>query len=269
MSSRIRKPAQTSTSNSPSSTSSSSIALTQSSKLFSFKPIPHLIITLSQIILSTLALFQLPSHKLLDDPVKSLESTVIILAIVQSLIEVARWTVLLDDGSEIGDDVNAKSSKTSMGKIRYMIEKRQWYFVIAVGITLLGSFAFHLIAVLFGAPLFSQIENTWLFAIYVSLLAIFPSACALRENGPAWARIFSDNNPETIPEKSIYYPTVATVVGAWLGAVVIPLDWDRPWQVWPIPCVIGAFLGHVIGSLIAFIACYFNVERAAEKKRIE
>jgi hypothetical protein len=24
---------------------------------------------------------------------------------------------------------------------------------------------------------------------------------------------------------------VATAVGGWLGAIPIPLDWDRPWQV--------------------------------------
>jgi hypothetical protein len=29
----------------------------------------------------------------------------------------------------------------------------------------------------------------------------------------------------------VYYPTVGTIVGAWAGAIVIPLDWDRPWQV--------------------------------------
>lgn len=29
----------------------------------------------------------------------------------------------------------------------------------------------------------------------------------------------------------VYYPTVGTIIGAWAGAIVIPLDWDRPWQV--------------------------------------
>ena len=39
------------------------------------------------------------------------------------------------------------------------------------------------------------------------------------------------DSPETIPEKLVYFPTVGSVVGAWLGSIVIPLDWDRPWQV--------------------------------------
>ncbi|KAI4488530.1 hypothetical protein M0802_011533 [Mischocyttarus mexicanus] len=41
-----------------------------------------------------------------------------------------------------------------------------------------------------------------------------------------------------------------TLLGTWLGAIVIPLDWDRPWQVWPIPCVTGALLGYTIAHFI-------------------
>lgn len=45
----------------------------------------------------------------------------------------------------------------------------------------------------------------------------------------------------------------ATILGTWLGATVIPLDWDRPWQVWPIPCVIGALLGYLIAHFITLV----------------
>jgi phosphatidylinositol glycan class F len=30
------------------------------------------------------------------------------------------------------------------------------------------------------------------------------------------------------------------VLGAWLGALPIPLDWDRHWQTWPITPAVGA-----------------------------
>jgi len=43
-----------------------------------------------------------------------------------------------------------------------------------------------------------------------------------------------------------YIPGVGAIIGAWLGALVIPLDWDRPWQVWPVSCVYGAGLGYVL-----------------------
>jgi phosphatidylinositol glycan class F len=32
-------------------------------------------------------------------------------------------------------------------------------------------------------------------------------------------------------ERALVYPIVGTLVGAWAGAIPIPLDWDRPWQV--------------------------------------
>lgn len=41
----------------------------------------------------------------------------------------------------------------------------------------------------------------------------------------------------------------------------IPLDWDRPWQVWPISCVVGAAVGYAAGSAAAWswvvvVKCY-------------
>lgn len=32
-------------------------------------------------------------------------------------------------------------------------------------------------------------------------------------------------------ERSLVYPPVGAVLGGWLGAIPIALDWDRPWQV--------------------------------------
>ena len=32
-------------------------------------------------------------------------------------------------------------------------------------------------------------------------------------------------------ERLLIVSSVGAVVGAWLGAFVIPLDWERPWQV--------------------------------------
>ncbi|CAG8763510.1 7036_t:CDS:2, partial [Cetraspora pellucida] len=176
------------------------------------------------------------------------------------LTESTRWLLYLQ-----GDGIETNKSVKVMFK--NLIENKGKHFAHALWITLFGAFMFHLIAVVFGAPVIDDVQNTWLFALYISLLAIYPPACAFKNQGPIWARVFSDGSPESIPEKLIYYTTVATVVGAWLGAIVIPLDWDRPWQVWPIPCVIGGFVGHGIGSIIALSMCYFNDDNTVQKKR--
>jgi len=51
----------------------------------------------------------------------------------------------------------------------------------------------------------------------VHLITIFLSSCVYSRNAMAeWGCLIS---------------SVSAVLGAWLGAFPIPLDWDRPWQV--------------------------------------
>lgn len=38
-------------------------------------------------------------------------------------------------------------------------------------------------------------------------------------------------SPELGAESIVYFSTICSIIGAWLGAFPIPLDWDRPWQV--------------------------------------
>ena len=39
-------------------------------------------------------------------------------------------------------------------------------------------------------------------------------------------------------------------MGAWAGAVPIPLDWDREWQKWPVTIVAGMYAGAVVGKVL-------------------
>lgn len=41
---------------------------------------------------------------------------------------------------------------------------------------------------------------------------------------------------------------LGAVLGAWLGAVPIPLDWDREWQKWPVTIVVGMYMGYALGA---------------------
>jgi hypothetical protein len=55
----------------------------------------------------------------------------------------------------------------------------------------------------------------------------------------------------------VYYPTVGTVVGAWAGAIVIPLDWDRPWQVNSNNIYINIYL-FTISSYLRIVVIIFK-----------
>ena len=57
------------------------------------------------------------------------------------------------------------------------------------------------------------------------------------------------SRPVTV--QAIYANAMGAFIGSWFGAFPIPLDWDRPWQVWPRTCNIGLVGGVVIGNLIS------------------
>ncbi|XP_060129032.1 phosphatidylinositol-glycan biosynthesis class F protein isoform X3 [Zootoca vivipara] len=71
----------------------------------------------------------------------------------------------------------------------------------------------------------------------------------------------------SIWDSSLQITAMCSVVGAWLGAFPIPLDWDRPWQVWPISCSLGATFGYVAGLLIAPLWIYWNRKQLTYKSR--
>ena len=41
--------------------------------------------------------------------------------------------------------------------------------------------------------------------------------------------------------------------GSKCGAAPIPLDWERPWQVWPVSCVCGVAIGYAAGLTIGVL----------------
>jgi phosphatidylinositol glycan class F len=42
---------------------------------------------------------------------------------------------------------------------------------------------------------------------------------------------------------------MGALVGAWVGAIPIPLDWDREWQKWPVTIICGMYTGAVLGKV--------------------
>lgn len=96
-----------------------------------------------------------------------------------------------------------------------------------------------MIIILFGAPLTEKLTETWLLSLHLCFLAY-----------PAVYQVFNGDFKVGLWKR--YF--IMIVVGAWISCIVIPLDWDRHWQTWPIPVVVGGYLGALVGySIGAFI----------------
>lgn len=99
--------------------------------------------------------------------------------------------------------------------------------------------------ILFGAPITSHLAHTTLCSAHIALLAIYPLIYVHGTDGAKWREIASFYAP--IDE--VFGGFVGCLIGAWLGAVPIPLDWDREWQKWPVTIVCGAYAGYAVGKL--------------------
>ncbi|CCG82107.1 Glycosylphosphatidylinositol anchor biosynthesis protein 11 [Taphrina deformans PYCC 5710] len=133
--------------------------------------------------------------------------------------------------------------------------------------TLLALFlpATYVMVVLMGAPFTTHFPQTALFSAHLSIMLFFTAITKFGLDRQKWLpllpNIDSEGDSKGDGPKSagvgarlggtgmegIVWGTLA---GAYLGAVPIPLDWDRAWQKWPVTVHIGACLGLAVGGTL-------------------
>ena len=86
--------------------------------------------------------------------------------------------------------------------------------------------------------------------LLLTLLTAYPVLLILGPSISSLFSVYSSHSTSTLTS-TLFLIWMMTVLGAWLGAFSLPLDWDRPWQVWPTPCCLGAVGGHVAGNVVA------------------
>lgn len=154
------------------------------------------------------------------------------------------------------DKSNSRSKKSWLRIIKEFIK-----FSVALFILFL---VYYVMIVLFGAALFSRLEETSVLSLTLATLTFVP-ACIHLGIDMALHVLTKPNAHGVGPiGQAISFHIKSTVLGAWLGAIAIPLDWDRPWQLWPIPCVLGALVGYMLGHLFTLVKT-LTVVRSGKK----
>ncbi|KAK5018524.1 glycosylphosphatidylinositol anchor biosynthesis protein 11 [Cryomyces antarcticus] len=192
-----------------------------------------------------LALFYYQFPSLVADPVLSLTSSLAPLGILQ----IAYVTICLPaTGAMAAPTAPLKpgqrrkaGSKSEAGTGEKIVPA----FLCLVLSVILGTPLLTLSLILFGAPLTTHQLHTLLCAAHVSLLASIPLIYVHGVEAARWRDVVSLMSPVD----EVFGAAVGTLVGAWLGAVPIPLDWDREWQKWPVTIVTGAYVGFVVGKI--------------------
>ncbi|XP_039743184.1 GPI ethanolamine phosphate transferase, stabilizing subunit isoform X5 [Pteropus medius] len=114
-------------------------------------------------------------------------------------------------------------------------------------------------------------------AVGCAALGVRPTGVRLREDLGGAEHLMVGGNSSLFPsaggrtrltsiwENSLQITTISSFIGTWLGAFPIPLDWERPWQVWPISCTLGATFGYVAGLVISPLWIYWNRKQLTYK----
>lgn len=127
----------------------------------------------------------------------------------------------------------------------------------ALVLSLAASIPFFVALLLFGAPIGSYTERTYQLAIHLALTTTYPLLCTYRLSDTdfksCWSNLLTFQ-VDKFYKNQVYAMAVGGVVGCWLGVIPIPLDWDRPWQVWPVTLLAGTYLGTFVGNFVAFVA---------------
>jgi GPI ethanolamine phosphate transferase 2/3 subunit F len=88
------------------------------------------------------------------------------------------------------------------------------------------------IIILFGMPLTTLTRESVLTAVHLSLLAIYPLSSSINLTPENIRRLVTlEYHADIDVLKWTYWGAIGALIGVWLGAVPMPLDWDRDWQV--------------------------------------
>ncbi|KAL9314291.1 hypothetical protein ACSQ67_019743 [Phaseolus vulgaris] len=147
---------------------------------------------------------------------------------------------------------------------RYRQNRQQCTYLRAVARGVLGipvgTLLNFLGAVALGAPVkFQYLPKTINWALMMSVFTTVPASCVLGSSWADWRRIFAQTKPKGSIEYLICLPAHGALIGAWFGAWPMPLDWERPWQEWPISVSYGTIVGYLVAlvaSLGFILACF-------------
>ncbi|XP_045765776.1 glycosylphosphatidylinositol anchor biosynthesis protein 11 [Maniola jurtina] len=111
-------------------------------------------------------------------------------------------------------------------------------------------FCFFVAIILFGAPVLENHDGTLMLSCLLTLLTIFPLIAHAGVESAMQLLFGVKNFSRDTIIAMLVNNALMTICGAWLGAVVIPLDWNTPWQQWPIPCYLGAIGGYLLSNVL-------------------
>lgn len=124
--------------------------------------------------------------------------------------------------------------------------------ISSIILSILISIPIFIILILLGCPVSDHLLETFYLANHLSLMIVSPVLNLFKLD---FTRIYyviqSDKISIILRENPLLLSGLCSIIGTWCGVIPIPLDWDRPWQNWPITLLVGGYSGFTIGNIIS------------------
>ncbi|KAK3722546.1 Glycosylphosphatidylinositol (GPI) anchor assembly protein [Vermiconidia calcicola] len=181
-------------------------------------------------------------RSLVQDPVSTLLGLAPTIAVVQAVYCVL---CLPSTGQPAASPPKPGQKKKAAKPAQDLWAKAVPAFLSLVLTLTLSAPTLYIIVILFGGPLTTHQPQTLLLALHLALLTTPQLYYTHGLDTRIWLKIASLQ----LPIDELFGMTLGACLGSWIGAIPIPLDWDREWQKWPVTIVIGLYLGAVVGKL--------------------
>ncbi|KFB41548.1 AGAP004816-PA-like protein [Anopheles sinensis] len=174
------------------------------------------------------------------------------------------------DGSVKTGHIGSASSRATLNAKSGRLRWKEWF---GFGVLFLLAMLFYgFICFVLGAPL-EQTEETISLALTLTTVTIFPIMLLIGQS-QTYQLLLSETLELKSPLANSYLNLlknncIGVILGAWGASVVAPLDWDRPWQVYPIPNVVGS-IGGLFGMNVFNLlsTAYISMYRSQRPKKL-
>ena len=134
-------------------------------------------------------------------------------------------------------------------------------YINSLLVSLLAIFPIYSTFVAFGAVIFENITETLVLSFYVSVVTVLPCTLSFRLNYRYFISKLLLFELYSMEELDLVIQVYSVSICIWLSAFPILLDWDRPWQRWPIPCLVGTWIGYSLSKIISLILHSIDISR--------
>ncbi|PWN34437.1 uncharacterized protein FA14DRAFT_161818 [Meira miltonrushii] len=162
-----------------------------------------------------------------------------------------------------------------MKRRRIGIGKQMEHVTMTSFVLPLIAIVIYAVLVLCGAPFLKSHLDTLFLSGFLALLALLPAIHVLGTDEQEWIKAFSFSS--TISEttkaaprfKILVRTTTCTLLGALIGSSGVLLDWDKAWQAYPVPSVLGASIGLLVGNVLAGLTYLMSTQSRSAGPRVE